>query len=80
MQKIRTILITVTSLTLFVGGIILLLSPIPFWSYFLGIPCILIGISFIILTFEKLSDDTIEKELANYENSRKAEKEDEEEN
>lgn len=76
MQKLRTVLITVTALTLFVGGIILLISPIPFWSYFLGIPSILIGISFIILTFERLSNDTIEKELENYEKARQAAKED----
>jgi len=49
------ILSTVISLTLFVGGIILLLSQISFWSLFLGIAATQIGIVFLIFSYEKLS-------------------------
>lgn len=64
MSALKTTLAAIISLGLFLGGIILILSPVGFWSYFLGIPAIQIGIVFIIFTFEKLSSDAIEEELA----------------
>ncbi|GEM_PF-4337258 len=55
-MKTRLILSTTISIALFIGGTILLISPLGFWSYFLGIPSVQIGIIFIIFTFEKILD------------------------
>lgn len=55
MSLSKLILSTIVSLSLFVGGIIILLfSRIPFWSVFLGIGASQAGIVTLILTFEKL--------------------------
>ncbi|KKQ93022.1 MAG: hypothetical protein UT20_C0058G0004 [Candidatus Levybacteria bacterium GW2011_GWA1_39_11] len=51
----RSFLVTATALTLFIGGIVILLFFGGFWGYILGIPAVQIGIVFIIFTFEKLS-------------------------
>lgn len=37
---------------------------IPFWSLFLGLPSVQIGIIFIIFTFDELSQKESENELA----------------
>lgn len=60
---IKTILTVFVSLGLFVGGIVLLALRIPFWSLFLGLPSVQIGIVFIIFAFDKLSQEEIEREL-----------------
>ena len=59
MKQLTLILATLISITLFIGGIILILSQIPFWSLFLGIGAIQIGIVFLIFTYEKLSSNYI---------------------
>lgn len=63
MEKTRVVLLTAISLTLFVGGISILILQAPFWSLFLGIPSIQIGIILIIFTFDRLSQDEVEKQL-----------------
>lgn len=60
---IKTILTAAVSLGLFVGGIVLLALRIPFWSLFLGLPSVQIGIVFIIFAFDKLSQEEVEREL-----------------
>lgn len=60
---IKTIFKVIASLGLFLGGIILLALRIPFWSLFLGLPSIQIGIVFIIFAFDKLSQKEIDEEL-----------------
>ncbi len=63
MSDTKQILITITSLALFFGGIIMLFFyPVRFWSYFFGIPATQIGIVFLIFTFEKLTRNTIDED------------------
>jgi len=60
-QKLFAKLITQTlpalilSLVLFIGGIWLLISRIPGWSLFLGIPATQIGIILLIFTFDEIN-------------------------
>lgn len=71
----RIFLTTATALTLFIGGLILLLFAGGFWGYFLGIPAVQIGIVFIIFTFEKLSREAIDDDIERQkEELKKAEK------
>lgn len=67
MKQTRLIIITITAITLFLGGIILLISRVTFWSYYFGIPATQIGIILLILVFEKAShktlDDKIEEDM-----------------
>lgn len=56
-------MIAVIAIVLFIGGIFLLVFSIPFWSYFLGIPAVQIGIIFMIFAFEKLSNEEINREI-----------------
>ena len=63
MSKLHVTLMTLVSLVLFIGGILLLISGIKFWSLFLGIPATQTGIVFLILAFEKLTKDTFEENL-----------------
>lgn len=63
MDNIKIILITLISLGLFLGGIVLLISHVSFWSYFFGIPLIQVGIIFLISTFEKLSQNVTKREI-----------------
>jgi len=59
----RSFLVTATALTLFIGGIVILLFFGGFWGYILGIPAVQIGIVFIIFTFEKLSSDSMDGDI-----------------
>lgn len=59
----KVLLSTVIALSLFFGGIALLLSHLAFWSYFFGIPAVQIGIVLLILTFERLSKKTLNEEI-----------------
>ena len=43
------------SLTLFIGGLILLSLRIPGWSLFLGLPSIQVGIIFLIFSLDQLA-------------------------
>ncbi|MBI4100794.1 hypothetical protein HY439_03595 [Candidatus Microgenomates bacterium] len=54
----------VASIGLFLGGIILLALRIPFWGFFLGLPAIQIGIILMILSFDRLSREEVEKEIS----------------
>ncbi|MBI2596000.1 hypothetical protein HYW46_04685 [Candidatus Daviesbacteria bacterium] len=54
MLGFRFLMIMLVAMTLFIGGIILLLAKLPFWSYYFGIPSVQIGIIFLILSFERL--------------------------
>ena len=69
----KSFLITSAALSLFLGGIVLLLFAGGFWGYFLGIPAVQIGIVFIIFTFEKLSreasNEDIERQKAEFKKS-----------
>jgi energy-converting hydrogenase Eha subunit C len=58
MKLVPLLLFSLISIILFVGGIIILLSQIPFWSIFLGITATQIGIVFLIFSYEKLSNDS----------------------
>lgn len=53
MLGFKYLIITTVSMTLFIGGIFLLLAGLPFWSYYFGIPSVQIGIIFLILSFER---------------------------
>lgn len=75
MQNNKLVLLTIVSVLLFLGGIILLLAHLSVWSYILGIPATQIGIVFLILTFEKLSSRSLDDDL-----KEKAQKSSEEEN
>lgn len=59
----KTTLATICGLVLFLGGLGLLALKLPFWSLFLGLPSTQIGIIFIILAFDKLSGEEMEKEV-----------------
>ncbi len=63
MPSTRATLATLIALSLFVGGIILLLSHIPFWSFFLGLPASQIGIVLLILTYERLSKKSLHEKI-----------------
>lgn len=58
MKVTKIILLTLVSITMFVGGISLLFSRIPFWSLLLGVASTQIGIVFMIFTYEKLSTES----------------------
>lgn len=60
----KTTFATILSLVLFLGGIGLLALRVPFWSLFLGLPATQIGIIFIILAFDQLSQNEVEQEMA----------------
>ena len=62
---IKTTLTIIVSLGLFLGGIVLLVLQVPFWSLFLGLPSIQIGIVFIIFAFDAISREEVGKELRN---------------
>ncbi len=62
MKKNKLWLSTFIACTLFIGGIILFIQKVPFWSVFLGIPAIQLGIVFLIFTFEKSSTEGIDDE------------------
>lgn len=59
----RLLLTTLLAITLFVGGIVLLISKIPFWSLYFGLPSVQIGIILMILAFEKTSKEKFGHEL-----------------
>lgn len=63
MKKLRLILSFVISLVLFAGGLVLFLSRSSFWSLFLGIPAVQIGIVFLIFTYDRLSKDELDDEM-----------------
>ncbi len=73
MQQTRLIILTIISVTLFIGGIILLLSNVVFWSLYFAVPSIQIGIVLLILVFEKASrqtlDERIEEEMLTQKNN-----------
>lgn len=52
---VSSILSFILGLSLFFGGLILILSKMPFWGQFLGVPAIIIGLAFTILTFDRLN-------------------------
>lgn len=51
----KTLPTLILSLTLFIGGIWLLISKIPDWSLFLGIPATQVGIILLIFTFDEIN-------------------------
>ena len=61
-QQTKLILITIIAVTLFLGGLILFFLKIAFWSLFLGIPAIQIGIVFLIYAFDKVSSAAADTE------------------
>lgn len=52
---ISSILSFILGLSLFFGGLALILSKLPFWGQVLGVPAIIIGLAFTILTFDRLN-------------------------
>lgn len=62
MSQTKLILSAVVALTLFIGGLVLFFLRISFWSLFLGIPSIQIGIIFLIYVFDKVSTSAIDQE------------------
>jgi hypothetical protein len=58
----RLMLLSIIALTLFIGGIFILLSPMKFWSLFLGIPSTQAGIVLLIMAFEKLTKDSLDED------------------
>lgn len=65
MSKGQATLSVIVSLTLFIGGIVLLALRIPFWSFILGLPSVQIGIVLMIFSFDRLSRERIERDLEN---------------
>lgn len=63
MDKLKLIIATSVSLVLFLGGIATLALRIEFWSYYFGIPATQMGIIFIIIIFDKVSQITINEDL-----------------
>lgn len=63
MYVYKIFIATIISLSLFIGGIILMLAHIPFWSMALGIAATQIGIVFFIFTYERLSHESAVEEL-----------------
>jgi hypothetical protein len=59
----RIIISTTIALTLFLGGILLLLAHVPFWSYIVGLPSAQIGTILLILTYEKLSKHSLDQKI-----------------
>lgn len=66
MGKNRALLSVLVSIVLFVGGIVLLILRLPFWSLFLGLPATQIGLILLIFSFDRLSQEEIEEELRNF--------------
>lgn len=58
-----TICLTIISITLFLGGLILLALRIPFWGLFLGLPATQAGTILLIYSFDRLSHEEVEKEI-----------------
>ncbi len=61
----RLFLTTLLAITLFAGGIVLLIAKIPFWSLYFGLPSVQIGIILMILAFEKTSKEKLGTQLDN---------------
>lgn len=53
----------VAAIVLFIGGIVILILRIPFWSLILGIPAVQIGLILIIFTFDAMGRWTVEERL-----------------
>lgn len=63
MERFKITVALVLSIVLFLGGLALLLFvDIPFWGSFLGIPATIIGMAFIILTYDKVNQLILEDE------------------
>ncbi len=75
----RLTLSTLIAITLFLGGIIILFSHITFWSYFLGLPAVQIGIILLILTFEEISKRSLRSEAEGVMHEEEMEKQEDEE-
>lgn len=63
MKKFKLMLSFVIAIALFGGGLILFLSKNSFWSLFLGIPAVQIGIVLLIFTYDRLSKDELDDEM-----------------
>ncbi|OGD84745.1 hypothetical protein A2165_03205 [Candidatus Curtissbacteria bacterium RBG_13_40_7] len=63
MGKFEICACSLLAVALFLGGVALIISHIPFWSEFLGVPATLFGFGFIILTFDELNQLTLEDEV-----------------
>lgn len=61
MQRNYLILQLITAIILFIGGIAIIFTKIPFWSLFLGIPSIQGGIVMMIFSFDRLSRWPVEE-------------------
>jgi len=62
MERYKVNASVILSVVLFLGGLVLLLFHPPFWGTLLGVPAIIFGIVFIVLTFDKLNQLTLEDE------------------
>lgn len=63
MERFKITVALILSMVLFLGGLVLLLFvDIPFWGSILGIPATIIGVAFIILTFDKVNQLTLDDE------------------
>jgi hypothetical protein len=58
MELFKITLSAIVAAIMFIGGIILLFSNVPFWSLVLGIPATQIGIIFLIFSYERLSRES----------------------
>ena len=62
--KHKLFLSTLVSIILFIGGILILQLKLKFWSYFLGIPAAQAGIILLILTFERIWRNSVDKDIS----------------
>jgi len=63
MSALRLLLTVIVAIVLFVGGIFLLSSHLPFWSIYFGVPSVQVGIILLIFCFERLSKESVEENL-----------------
>ncbi|EKD57718.1 MAG: hypothetical protein ACD_57C00172G0003 [uncultured bacterium] len=63
METLKICASLILSSVLYLGGVVLVTSRIPYWGQFLGVPSTIFGFGFIVLTFDKLNQLTLEDEV-----------------
>ena len=63
MEKFRAILSLILSLTIFIGGIFLTVSQVKIWNILIGVPATIIGVAFIVISFDNLNQLSLEDDL-----------------
>ncbi len=61
-EKFRAILSLILGVTLFLGGIFLTVSQVKAWNILIGVPSTVIGICFMVISFDNLNQLSLEDE------------------